>query len=92
MKRNKAKKPIDPGAKYAIQLDKTDKAERKMRRAFRAWEKERDKLGRIGKQLDAAFAGKADVAELAELKPGARACEGVNAIINTMMGGTANRR
>lgn len=43
------------GAAYGAQLDRVNRAEAKLRRAFHAWEKERAALIRRERQLDQAM-------------------------------------
>lgn len=45
----------NPGAQFAEQLARVDSAERKMRRAFNAWQRESSTLRRMGKRLDSAM-------------------------------------
>lgn len=42
----------NPGVAYQKALDDLDTAERKMRRAFKAWDRARQRLAREGKKLD----------------------------------------
>ena len=52
--------------------DALDKAESRLARAFKAWTKARDAVRRLDAKRDKEWAGKADVAELAEARLGAR--------------------